>query len=521
MTRLKFALLFTLALGLMVAGPVISDTRTLAQDKPAVVVHASFSTIPIAEGTQWETKAYLRDSHKKGPTVMIVGGMHGREVAGFRAARQIKHWPITAGKLLVISDANVTGIAEYSRYMSGLPSGTRDLNRHFPSEKDAEQKSELAKSIWKLVEEHQPDWLIDLHESFDHAANTTKENKYLGNSAIVYPDDRTQELAEAMIAAADETITKDEHQWRLLKWPIEGSLARAAASRLGAKAMILETSRKDMQPRRERNHRESVHILLRKLEMISDDLSIDTFFEPGSTHEDTLRVAIFNDLGARGASSIEKTLDDLEDTVYERICGRALRNDALEQFDVIVAPGGSGTATSRSMGDDGLEKVTAFVREGGGYMGFCAGAYLAPTYYSWSLGILDADVLDTKHWARGKGNIKLSITKSGKELFGTEEDEVTCYYCNGPILGPGGHDDVPDYEVLATFKTEVKKKGVPGGVMVGTPAIVRAPFGKGRVFVSSPHPEADVNAGLREFVRQGALWVAFLDDADADKDEGE
>jgi len=485
----------------------------------AIIGENALSEITIAEGTQWETKAYIRDSKKPGPAVMIVGGVHGRETAGHRAAWQIQSWPITRGKVLVLPHANVTGIASYSRYMSGLPKGTRDLNRHYPSDPKAEPTSELAKSIWKETVNFSPDWLIDLHESQDFAHKTTDKQKYLGNSVIIYPGNETERVAKLMLESANETITDAKHTWVLKKWPIEGSLARAAAARLGAKAMITESSRTDRQPRRERHQRELVHRLLSELEMISDDLSVDTLFAPNSKHDDQLRVAIYNDTGANGAASIEASLDELSDTVYQRICGPALRNGVLDQFDVLVLPGGSGSATANSMGEDGRAIAKSFIEEGGGFMGFCAGAYMAVTHYSWSLGVLDAEVLDTKHWARGTGEVELSLTATGRTFFGTREKVVECFYNNGPILAPGGNDDVPDYEVLASFKTEVTKKGVPGGVMPGTPAIVRGDFGKGRVWVSSPHPEASANKDLREFVRTGAQWCGRVGEDEQEDDQ--
>ena len=39
----------------------------------------------IAAGTEWETEFYVVDSGIAGPTVLIVGGVHGNEPAGYRA----------------------------------------------------------------------------------------------------------------------------------------------------------------------------------------------------------------------------------------------------------------------------------------------------------------------------------------------------------------------------------------------------------------------------------------------------
>ncbi len=47
----------------------------------------------LAEGTEWETDYFVIDSDADGPTVLLIGGMHGNEPSGSRAAAQILHWP--------------------------------------------------------------------------------------------------------------------------------------------------------------------------------------------------------------------------------------------------------------------------------------------------------------------------------------------------------------------------------------------------------------------------------------------
>ena len=37
----------------------------------------------LAEGTPWETPYFMNDTQLAGPTVLIVGGMHGNEPAGY------------------------------------------------------------------------------------------------------------------------------------------------------------------------------------------------------------------------------------------------------------------------------------------------------------------------------------------------------------------------------------------------------------------------------------------------------
>ena len=50
---------------------------------------------------------------------------------------------------------------------------------------------------------------------------------------------------------------------------------------------------------------------------------------------------------------------------------------ALAEQDVAVFMGGSGSTQGKALGDAGKAAVKEFVRGGGGYVGVCAGAYLA------------------------------------------------------------------------------------------------------------------------------------------------
>jgi hypothetical protein len=104
------------------------------------------------------------------------------------------------------------------------------------------------------------------------------------------------------------------------------------------------------------------------------------------------------------------------------------------------------------------------------------------------LNLLDARVLDRRHWARGFGYVELSVLPDATEALGIER-RTTVYYHQGPLLAPAGRMDLADYREWAKFETEVRKDGVPGGVMPGTTAIAAGEYGQGRVLAISPHPE--------------------------------
>lgn len=176
-----------------------------------------------------------------------------------------------------------------------------------------------------------------------------------------------------------------------------------------------------------------------------------------------------------------------------------------ELCDVVVFPGGSGSGQAKGLGEAAQKNVRDFVGSGGGYVGICAGAYLACSNFSWGLGILNAGTVSSK-WRRGQAMLELEVRPEAKPILGEVDRVFKVRYNNGPILKPWDRADLPPYTTLAVFRTEVAKYGSPEGVQVNAPSHAIAPFGKGRVFVSSPHPEN--TPGLENFIPRGIFWAA-------------
>ncbi len=227
------------------------------------------------------------------------------------------------------------------------------------------------------------------------------------------------------------------------------------------------------------------------------------------TDSQTIRVAIYDDNGApdKGAANVQHCLAAAASPHYQiqRVLGQDIRDGALDHFDVAVFPGGSGSGQAKSLQDAGRDKTQQFVAKGGGYLGICGGAYLGTSFYPWSLHILNAKVVDREHWNRGEGTVKLLLTPLGEKFFDEEKDSVDCIYHQGPLLSPDDKPELPAYEPLATFGTEVALNGAPHGVMIGTTALARGSYQKGRVILISPHPER--SAGLDGWVRRAVDWL--------------
>lgn len=194
-----------------------------------------------------------------------------------------------------------------------------------------------------------------------------------------------------------------------------------------------------------------------------------------------------------------------------RVKPEDIRTGVLTNLDVLIMPGGSGSKQATNLETSGREAIQQFVKNGGGYVGVCAGAYLASSHYPWSLHIINSRVIDREHWARGTGNVVITFSELGLRALGHPEKEVEVYYGQGPLYGRGTNDALAPYEELAVYKTEVPKEnvppGVPMGVMQGTTAIARGEYGKGRVMCYSPHPEKPFQP-VYHLIENGVRWAA-------------
>lgn len=220
-----------------------------------------------------------------------------------------------------------------------------------------------------------------------------------------------------------------------------------------------------------------------------------------------IKVGIYSGPGAPKSSvdAVVNVLEPFPEVTAVILTGEDVGVLNLSSYDVLVFPGGSGSSQSKGIGEAGLKNVREFVNKGGGYVGICAGAYLACSNFSWGLGILNAGTVSSK-WRRGQAILDLQLTDDGKPLLGDVKDAFKVRYHNGPILKPWTRTDIPPYTTLALFRTEVAENGSPAGVQINSPSHAIATFGEGRVFVSSPHPEG--TPGLENFIPRGIFWAA-------------
>lgn len=120
--------------------------------------------LTIAESTSGahvRLPIFVWRGERDGPTVCVTGAVHGDEINGTGAVRQIARdqpFRVVAGTLVLVPVVNVLGFERHSRYLPDR----RDLNRSFPGLQRGSQTGRLARSFFEQVIER-CSYCIDLH----------------------------------------------------------------------------------------------------------------------------------------------------------------------------------------------------------------------------------------------------------------------------------------------------------------------------------------------------------------------
>ena len=209
---------------------------------------------------------------------------------------------------------------------------------------------------------------------------------------------------------------------------------------------------------------------------------------PLSNEDPPLRVALYLSPGvAKDAHDATVTLlSNTTGIALKVVKPRDVQRGVLKDFDVVLFTGGSGSVQGRFLAARGRSQVRDFVKRGGGYVGICAGAYLALQGEAefHKLAIVAGKNKYGDNWRRGVATVKVEDD--------TKENHFL-HYANGPIFAPVKVDGLPNYQSLATFRADVfrNKFNTHRGEMPGTPAIIRSRYGKGNILLFSPNPVLD------------------------------
>lgn len=191
------------------------------------------------------------------------------------------------------------------------------------------------------------------------------------------------------------------------------------------------------------------------------------------------KVYVYAGTGAVLARDVEIALDQLG-IPYSEIDEAVLsKKGSLKDGSVVVFPGGYTRQCVDGLGEHGFEHLREFVCSGGGYIGICAGAYMAAPTVEVQGNPPGLAIIDIGN-QRGTGRTIRGITlvEPQHPLAAECDEEMSIWYQNGPIIQPGAN-----VQVVAVYEN-------------GDAAIVCGTYGEGRVILFSPHPEGSVEEGI-------------------------
>ncbi len=115
------------------------------------------------DGREATIPYYVARSHKSGPVLIVLAGVHGDEISGVLAARRLISSPRAqprSGTLVIVPVANPPGFVRQSRYFPDR----KDMNRSFPGSPYGSEASRHAHLIFREIVSDGTH-VIDLHSA--------------------------------------------------------------------------------------------------------------------------------------------------------------------------------------------------------------------------------------------------------------------------------------------------------------------------------------------------------------------
>lgn len=194
------------------------------------------STYLLAEGTDIENEVVVLKGQEEGPTIYIVAGVHGDEIAGWMTGNLVKKIGIKAGAVHILSPANRWGAGAEPRVR--FVTEKEDLNRSFPGSPDGTMAERVADSIYQDIQRVNPVFLFDLHEARSNAEN----RDFLGSSLIYTSLEKMSDMYLDMLMATETGELCSERFNFYGPGPV-GSINNTVTTQLDIPTITVETYR--------------------------------------------------------------------------------------------------------------------------------------------------------------------------------------------------------------------------------------------------------------------------------------
>ena len=232
----------------------------------------------LMEGTKYQTPIFHFESNYQGLIVLILGGTHGNEPAGFEAAhrllKQFTNSTLKKGEVFIIPEANRLAAYNKKRRIpvpEGIDIELGNLNRCYPGNSDGFPMEKIANEITQLIKGQKVNLLLDLHESpVFHLERPNKTNEYhgLGQTLIYTINEEAAWLGMVVIDYLNNKIPPGNKQFSMIENPIKHSAAWSAGEHFNIPGFTVETCKKLPIEERIQYQMEVVTVMLRENGML-------------------------------------------------------------------------------------------------------------------------------------------------------------------------------------------------------------------------------------------------------------
>lgn len=167
---------------------------------------------------------------------------------------------------------------------------------------------------------------------------------------------------------------------------------------------------------------------------------------------------------------------------FQKINEKGIFQDKLNKCSVFIVPGGWPNKYSINLGKKGFEKIRSFVKNGGKFIGICAGAYLASKKFEIDegnfigLGLINSTVkMEIRKILPGRIR-EIKLVKHA--LSWRTPNKMKIWYMNGPVFKQN-----KGMKVIAKYENN-------------NTSIILSKYGKGSVILFSPHPEGNLESKI-------------------------
>jgi glutamine amidotransferase-like uncharacterized protein len=221
--------------------------------------------------------------------------------------------------------------------------------------------------------------------------------------------------------------------------------------------------------------------------------------------EETIDIALFAGDGASEISiTAARNMFQWMGYSVSLVQGETFDN-GINHFRLLCFPGGDMYQYAQSISSEGKKNIRDFIRNGGGYIGICGGAYFASQRVIWQgaelpmtpLGLFSGTAqgpIDAIAPYPNCTMCRVIIVDQLHPITQSSQDSEWILYCYGPAFIPS----LP-VDILARYETE------------NQPAMLAFDYDMGRVFLIGLHPEIEEDSD-----RDGVTFGDSFDDQGSD-----